>query len=116
MRAIKKEGYYYDPPSWEVCPKCGGICVVEGRSLGEYQNTMGVCPRCADSPKPGYVQIRYTPEQWKAAGGILTDDTPVWIQAIDGKWMEGLYWEHDENSHGTPLVIATSAGPPKEEK
>jgi len=24
MKAIEKDGYLYDPPSWKVCPVCRG--------------------------------------------------------------------------------------------
>ena len=64
MKALEKDGYYYDPPSWKVCDVCGGI----GRKItGGNTNKSTVlctkdipCPKCADSLKPGYLPVRYT--------------------------------------------------------
>ena len=123
MRAIKKDGYYYDPPSWKVCPDCLG-----NREIGYdfYEPGVGIpmkkryietqwetCPKCKGT---GYLPIYYTPEEWKAAGGVLNDDLPIWVQALNSEWMLCEYWEHDEGSHTTPIVIATSAGKPEKEK
>jgi len=102
--AIHHLGYYYDPPSWKVCDECdrGTTNRIEPE----------VCTHCDGR---GMVPLHYTPEQWKAAGGIVHDELPVWIQASDGKWMSGDYWEHDEGGHATDIIIATSAGKPEEE-
>src|SRR6056297_1123227 len=74
MKAIKKDGYYYDPPSWKVCPECEGHGWLYNSRMYDdrYKNTCGVCKG------KGRIPIHYTTEEWEAAGGILTDDTPCW--------------------------------------
>jgi len=122
METIEKNGYYYDPPSWKVCSGCKGEGEIS-RELykeryGELRDFMGntgykvECPTCADSPKSGYLPLHYTPEQWKAAGGVLTDDTPVW--GWDGE--EWLYCIYEEREKDRKYIIATSAGIPEEEE
>ena len=102
--AIHHLGYYYDPPSWQVCD--------HRASNGDYyRTTNNICPRCANSPRPGYLPIHYRPQQWKAAGGILDDDTLVWLRYIhrDPKWTLHRYGDTVFDDY---VIIATSAGRP----
>jgi len=78
-KAIEKDGYYYDPPSWKVCDKA------------HLQSVSFTCPYCNNT---GYIPLHYTPQQWQAAGGILTDETPVW--GWDGEeWLYCIYEEKE---------------------
>jgi hypothetical protein len=124
MKAIKKDGYLYDPPSWKVCDECGGrgkITIqipcpdgIEGCLVAHFRKVK--CPKCADSSKPGYLPIPYTPEEWKSAGGILTDDTPCWQIIKQGnetlRFMEP--WGDLKKLREGEIYIATSTGPVKE--
>ena len=94
-KAIEKDGYYYDPPSWKVCDKA------------HLQSVSFTCPYCNNT---GYIPLHYTPQQWQAAGGILTDETPVW--GWDGE--EWLYCIYEERERDRQYIIATSAGKPKD--
>jgi len=120
--AIEKDGYLYDPPSWMVCDECGGkgkqYAFSETDKNGRGNGQIVKCPKCAGSPKPGYLPVRYTPEEWKAAGGVLASDMPVWINDESKYgWMYALL---DGNKYvpinNTTVIIATSTGKPEEDK
>jgi len=114
MKAIEKDGYYYDPPSWKLCPDCyDGYFPYPASEDGDVD--WGRCPTCADSHKPGWLPIRYTPKEWKAAGGMLTDKTPCLLKTKD--WDYGLvpYGFSLSYKNIEHLIIATSAGRQEEE-
>jgi hypothetical protein len=97
--------YIYSPPAWRVCNKCDG----KGR---RWHPIIGTCSWCHGL---GRIPIHYTPEQWQKAGGVLNDDTPVWVMS-DGAWIILASYGNFKNTNA-PIIIATSAGkPPKEEK
>ena len=112
MKALEKDDYLYDPPSWKVCPGCGGKGYIYDKRIHDdrYDNTCGMCGG------KGCVPIRYKPGEWLAAGGILTDDTPVWIWIVDDfgndNWELFRYTQRDEKFD--KVIIATSAGKPGE--
>jgi hypothetical protein len=114
------DSYIYSPPAWRVCGcengkytkriKSGAGSALDG---AEYDLTIP-CRECADSPIKGRIPIYYTPEQWEEAGGVLSDDTPVWVRYNDE---EHYCWDLIEYSSALitdTVVIATEAGrPPK---
>ena len=116
MEAIKIDNYLYDPPSWKVCPECNGVGEIGYTMLDVgKENQWDKCPTCANSPKPGYLPVRYTPEEWEAAGGMLTDKTPCLLKTKD--WDYGLvpYGFSLSYKNIEHLIIATSAGRQEEE-
>ena len=119
MKAIKIDNYLYDPPSWKVCPECKDTARVQKAhcSNGDFETagtvTVGYfkCQKCADSPLPGYLPIHYTPEEWEAAEGILTDETLCF--AYD--YVEWFPQEYQFVKGFEKVIIATSVGRPEEE-
>ena len=121
MKAIRKDGYYYDPPSWKVCPECGGkgdivvqVPCPDGRVgclVAHYKQI-----ECQTCNGKGRIPIHYTPKEWEAAGGILTDDTPCWQIIKQGsevlRYMEP--WGDIKQLKEGKIIIATSAGKPEE--
>lgn len=75
--SIIRNGYQYDPPSWRVCDTCDGSGMDEHTPIAIPDKPHPKCPRCNGK---GLLPIYYTPEQWKAAGGVLTNSTPVTVQ------------------------------------
>ena len=57
------------PPNYRICHDCGGkVYLLMG--INELMNERWQrCPTCADSPKPGYLQIETC--MWK-------EDSPEW--------------------------------------
>ena len=119
-KAIEKDGYYYDPPSFRVCDECGGTKIVSAsyvdkNSSPEKYYSVGFnnirCPKCADSPKPGWLPLHYTPEEWEAAEGILTDETLCF--AYD--YVEWFPQEYQFVKGFEKVIIANSVGRPEEE-
>jgi hypothetical protein len=99
------DGYIYSPPAWRVCSDCGG----EGSI-----NKGGLLFDCQMCDSDGRTPLRYTPEQWKEAGGVLSDDTPVWVFFTDGEWDIELYGNMSPHVPKGRIIIATSAGKPPE--
>lgn len=106
--------YIYSPPAWRVCGECEG----SGKAETEIAVPNVPHPDCSDCHGTGRTPIRYTPEQWKEAGGVLSDDTPVMY-----RWMESKVWRCDflgevpsKNHTEMIIVIATEAGRPPEDK
>lgn len=64
-KALNYLEYYYDPPSWKVCPKCKGNGYFVDRRIYDdrYKNTCALCKG------KGYLPIRYTPKEWVEAKG-----------------------------------------------
>jgi hypothetical protein len=115
--------YIYSPPAWRVCNCDNGRYVQKiksgaGSALdgAEYYLTIP-CRECADSPIPGRIPLFYTPEQWQEAGGVLTDDTPVWIYEVNKyRWTPWVLAEYKYASQMKyKIIIATSAGKPPED-
>lgn len=116
--AIDRNGFRYDPPNWESCYNCE---ILEERANeeawpGDWKAHIH-CPICNDI---GYTPIYYTPQEWKEAGGILTDDTPVWIYFDEPEIPS---WELDEYQYVKDIIenkatvyIATSTGRPEKRK
>jgi hypothetical protein len=108
--SVMKNKYIYSPPAWIVCEKCGGT--------GKQRNPIiGTCSRCHGT---GRIPIYYTPEQWQEAGGVLSDDTPVWIYIVDDVDIPS--WEIEIYRYIRPIdtaekrvIIATEAGKPPED-
>ena len=72
------------PPVWGVCPECGGrgdYDVVLNYADYHYGGEEPITEKtqCEHCHGTGQVEIRYTPQQWTEAGGILTDDTGIWV-------------------------------------
>jgi len=102
--------YIYSPPAWMFCGVCGGHGKVDmGLMTGHARGRIETCYECRGT---GRIPIHYTPEQWQEAGGILADDTPVYMQDDDFMWYLLDYADVPKNMD---MIIATTAGRPPED-
>jgi hypothetical protein len=111
------DGYIYSPPAWRVCEECkgkghNGIRYSVGQSIDEKYNTFLACENCNGT---GRISLFYTPEQWQEAGGVLSDDTPVWVHVESWNMDEWQLIEYNKTFNTMfDVVIATEAGVPPE--
>jgi hypothetical protein len=113
MKSLEKDGYIYSPPAWRVCGECGG----RGWTLSANQGEGFPKLECSVCNGTGRIPLYYTPEQWQEAGGVLHDDTPVWVYEVNKyRWTP---WTLDEHKYvsqmGLRIIIATEAGRPPED-
>lgn len=89
---MEKDNLIYNPPVWMVCDECGGNgSVLSTQASYEGYARDVTCPVCHGT---GRIPISYTTEQWQEAGGVLSDDTPVWTEPAENngwKWQLDIY-------------------------
>jgi len=95
--------HIYSPPAWRVCDVCDPVGILNRyEDLGENISTD--CPHCGGGK---LIPIYYTPEQWEEAGGVLSDDTPVWHDGGDGVFRAGSWGAlKGINPNGWVIIIA----------
>ena len=95
MKPLEKDRLIYNPPAWSVC------------NVSHPQSIDWDCPKCNGTCR---VPIRYTPEQWQEAGGVLSDDTPAWFRDVAGGFWHldtllGAFNKNDTWGDGVYIII-----------
>jgi hypothetical protein len=109
------------PDILQQCDLCKGTgiiskdgSIVDSLALRSPDNVIS-CPQCRHSLVCGTVAIIYTPDAWEIAGGVLSDELPIWFRLIpsrrifssDAKWNLSTWGEFKECVDSNEIIIAT---------